>query len=178
MLGPTLGQCSGNVVWTLCEHQCPTLGTGIVTTFTQHCLNIVSTFVTNIESHVATTFTQCCLNIVSTLANVSHYCDNVVAMLGFWSKYNVGTTFTQQCLDIQTMLLGHVKVSTTECCHNVGTNVEPMLAPMLWQRCHNIGALAGMLPVLCMPDSLQVTCSVSGEGYLKNKQLRQWSNKV
>ncbi len=70
-------------------------------------------------------------------------CDNVVAMLGFWSKYKVGTTFTQRCLDVHTMLLGCLKVSTFEWCRNVGTDIETTFAPILWQRCHRIGALAG-----------------------------------
>ena len=65
------------------------------------------------------------------LDNISQRCDNIVVMLGFWLKYNIGTMFTQHCLVVHTMLLGRLKVSTNEHRHNVGTDVETVLAPML-----------------------------------------------
>ena len=110
---------------------------------TQHCLNVVSTSVPNVERDVAKTLTQHCLNFVSTLADVGQHCDNIVAMLGLWSKYNVGATFTQHCLNVHTTLLERLNVSTNGRRHNVGTNVGKTLAPTLWQRSHNVGTLAG-----------------------------------
>ena len=64
------------------------------------------------------------------VADIGQCCD-VVAVFGIWSKYNVGTMFKQHCLDVKTMLLGHLKVSKFEYCHNVVTDVETTLAPTL-----------------------------------------------
>ena len=160
-LGPMLRQHSGNIVWALCYHRSQRWGLtlkhshNIAWTLSQcqsptlrvtlpQCLHdVVSTLVPYIESDLATSFTQHCLNIVSTFADIGQNCDNIVAMLVFWSKHNIGTTFTQCCLDVLTMLLGCLEVSTNECHHNVGTDVETTLPPTLWQRCHNVAALPG-----------------------------------
>ena len=126
----------------LSQHWSPVMGTNIHTMFTQHCLNIVSTSVSNVghwcshniwmlSQHRSATLrvmlpqhSQHCLKVVWTLADIGRCCNNSVAMLGFWLKYNVYTTLTQHCLDINTMLLGCLKVSTFERCLNVGTEVE------------------------------------------------------
>ena len=155
---PTLRWHSHNIAWMLCEHWSPTSGTDVQTTFTQHCLNVVSMSVPTVESNIATTFTQHCLNIVSmSFSNIGSdvatkytqcylnvewtMSTDIMTMLGFSSKYNVGTMFTQHCLDVHTTLLGHLKVSTFERCHNVGTNVVTMLPtlPHRWSisRDHN-----------------------------------------
>ena len=127
------------------------------TTSTQHCLNIVSTLVTNIgyqhcenalitqqclkDVSIDTTFTICWLNIVSVLVDVSQHCGNT----GTWSKYNIGTTFTQHCLDIHITLLECLKVSTKNHATTLGADVETTLVPVLPQCCHNLGALAGKM---------------------------------
>ncbi len=73
--------------------------------------------------------------------NVLQQCAHCATTLLF---VNVDTIFSQYCLDIHTILLGCLKVSTNKRCQNFGTDVETMLTPMLWQHCHNVGALAGL----------------------------------
>ena len=58
-------------------------------------------------------------NVALTLAkDARQYCNNVVAMLGFWWKYNVGTTFTQCCLKVISM-----PANVSQCCKNVGAMI-------------------------------------------------------
>ncbi len=114
-IATTLMQCC-LIVSTLVHN----VGEWLSTASTQWCLNVVSMFVLITGSNIATTFTQHWHNVVTML-------NNIVAMLGFWLKYNIGTTFTQYCLEIHTTPLGHLNVSTNECCHNDGTNVVPTM---------------------------------------------------
>ena len=97
----------------------PTLASRLAN-ISQHCDNVDATIIFWSIYKIGTTITQHFLNVVSMSADVSTYCNKVVAMLEFWLEYHVGTMFTQHCLEIHTMLLGHLKVSTNEWCHNLG----------------------------------------------------------
>ena len=136
---PTLIQPSHNVAWMLSQCWSLMLGSDVSKMFTQCCLIIVSTLAPTIGSDVATTFTLHCFNIVWMVANVNHRCGNIVAMLGFLSEYNIAAMFTQCCLDVHKMLLGCLKASTNNRCHNfvdrrwdnIGTNIVTMV-PQCW----------------------------------------------
>ena len=120
-------------------------GTNISTTFTQWCLNIAVEPDHNIGrrcSNIYMTFSEHC-NLVSLLGTrvdttMWQHCHNVVIVWKLWLKYNIDTTLPQHFFDIHTTLLGHLKASANECCHNLPTT----FAWKLLQHCHNFLALA------------------------------------
>ena len=118
--GVTLPQRSHNVAWMLFQRQSPMLGSDIATKFTQHCLNIVSTLVTN----VATMFTQ--------------HCSNIGTLAQHW--YNI--MFTQLCGNVHTQRCGNiVKCLQINIVTILGSNVATTFTQ--GEQCHNIGIIAG-----------------------------------
>ena len=131
-----------------------TLGTGIETTFTQHCLNVVSTFVPNIESNITTTFTQHCLNIVSTLVNVE--CDIVTTFTQCWLKVVWMLANVGQCCDnvgnlVEIQRWYNIRTTLSGCPHNVAGMLKSIYIwtlPQHWDQCWgNVGTnFVTMLP--------------------------------
>ena len=137
-----------NIAWMLSQCWCSMLGSDIITTSTQHCLNVVPTLRSDAATftphwliivrtlfpsvgqqcchNVHPTFPGCCCPNIGTMSQFGWIsilgtnirCDNIVPTLWFWLKYNVDTT----C---------QMNVETTSHQHS-------------HQRCLNIGALAGM----------------------------------
>ena len=141
--GPTLLQRSHNIAWTLFQHQSPTLGTDVATTFTQHCLNVVSLSVTNVGADIATMFTQHCVNVVSmSVTNVGDQrCHNVHATLPqHWYNfsqcwYNIAKTFTQCCGNVASQCCGNIaKCLQVNIVPTLGTNIVTTFA----QRFDNV----------------------------------------
>ena len=180
---PTLRHCSHHIGWILSWRQ--SIGSDICTTLTHRCLHVVSMTVPYIGkqhchnihttlcmmshhwsptlvSDIATMFTQHCLNNTSPLANISHYCDNIVAMLGLWLKYNIGTvvprqwptsansvTTLWQCWDFGW------NITLVQCSHNIVWSsvqhcwdvwkylqMRGLTLRQRWhQRCHNIATM-------------------------------------
>ena len=103
-----------NVAWTSSHHRFWMLGTDIETMFRQHCLNVVSMSVPNVESNVATMFTQHCWtlfqhcsptlgsDVATTFTNLPERClniwpssANVVTM--WWQWWYFGRNTMGQC---------------------------------------------------------------------------------